>query len=205
MRSYAILIDAGFLKRKLGSKDSPVTAERILAFVNSLCNHERLRSMVLHRIYYYDAPPMADVIENPLSKKRVNLGETDITKNNKAMLDHLSRAPFFALRLGDVTMRGWKVAQRVLKTGNTDGFANVSANDIQPNIMQKGVDMRIGLDIASLTLKKHIDVIVLVTGDSDFVPVMKFARKEGAQLFLVTLNHSVKDTLIEHSDLILDV
>ena len=49
--------------------------------------------------------------------------------------------------------------------------------------------MRVGLDIASLTLKKQVDVIVLVTGDSDFVPAMKFARCEGAQLFLVTLGH----------------
>jgi uncharacterized LabA/DUF88 family protein len=30
------------------------------------------------------------------------------------------------------------------------------------------VDMRIGLDIASLTLKKLSSLIVLVTGDSDF-------------------------------------
>ena len=36
--------------------------------------------------------------------------------------------------------------------------------------------MRVGLDIASLTLKKQVEVIVLVTGDSDFVPAMKFAR-----------------------------
>ena len=40
--------------------------------------------------------------------------------------------------------------------------------------------MRVGLDIASLTLKKQVEVIVLVTGDSDFVPAMKFARREGA-------------------------
>ncbi|MCQ8102505.1 NYN domain-containing protein [Methylomonas sp. SURF-2] len=205
MRNYAILIDAGFLKRKLGSKESPVTANKIIDFVDRITRHERLHNLVLHRVYYYDAPPIMDVIENPLSKQRVNLGQTEMAKTNKALLDHLSRAPFFALRLGDVAMRGWKVPQRVLKNGDVTGIASVSANDIQPNIMQKGVDMRIGLDIASLTLKKHIDIVVLVTGDSDFVPVMKFARKEGAQLFLITLNHSVKEALIEHSDLILEI
>jgi uncharacterized LabA/DUF88 family protein len=55
---------------------------------------------------------------------------------------------------------------------------------IEPNIRQKGVDMRIGLDIASLTLKKQVQVIVLVTADSDFIPAMKFARREGAQLVI---------------------
>jgi len=70
---------------------------------------------------------------------------------------------------------------------------------------QQCVDMHIGLDVASLTLNKIADVIVLVTGDSDFVPVMKFARREGAQLFLVTLGHGVRESLEKHADLLLDV
>src|SRR6202142_516777 len=35
---------------------------------------------------------------------------------------------------------------------------------------KKGVDMRIGLDIAWLSLKRIVDSVVLVTGDSDFCP-----------------------------------
>ena len=65
--------------------------------------------------------------------------------------------------------------------------------------------MRIGLDIASLTLKKQVETIGLVTGDSDFVPAMKFARREGAQLFLVALGSQVTDEVREHADLMLDV
>jgi uncharacterized LabA/DUF88 family protein len=44
---------------------------------------------------------------------------------------------------------------------------------------QKGTDMRIGLDIASVAYKKQVDQIVLVAGDSDFVPAAKLARREG--------------------------
>ncbi len=65
--------------------------------------------------------------------------------------------------------------------------------------------MRVGLDIASPTLKKQVEVIVLVTGDSDFVPAMKFARREGAQLFLVALGHHVVDEMLEHADLMLEL
>ena len=54
---------------------------------------------------------------------------------------------------------------------------------------QKGVDIRIGLDIAWISLKRVVDVLVLVTGDSDFVPVMKFARKEGLKVYLETMGH----------------
>lgn len=64
--------------------------------------------------------------------------------------------------------------------------------------------MRIGLDIASLTLKKQVQLIVLVTADSDFVPAMKFARREGAQLVLVTLGHGIRSALREHADLVID-
>jgi uncharacterized LabA/DUF88 family protein len=65
--------------------------------------------------------------------------------------------------------------------------------------------MRLGLDIAALTLKRHVEALVLVAGDSDFVPAMKFARREGVQLYLVTLGHSVRATMLEHSDLVLDI
>lgn len=49
---------------------------------------------------------------------------------------------------------------------------------------QKGVDIRTGLDIARIAVKRIVDIIVLVTGDSDFVPVMKFARTEGIKVYL---------------------
>jgi uncharacterized LabA/DUF88 family protein len=81
----------------------------------------------------------------------------------------------------------------------------LAAADLEPNIQQKGVDMRIGLDIAALTMKGHADAIVLVAGDSDLVPAMKFARREGAQLYLVTLGHTVRTEMLEHADVVLDV
>ena len=45
----------------------------------------------------------------------------------------------------------------------------------------------------------------LEEGDSDFVPAMKFARREGAQIFLVTLGHSVREEMLEHADLRLEL
>lgn len=40
--------------------------------------------------------------------------------------------------------------------------------------------------------------------DSDFIPAMKFARREGAQLILVTLGHGVRPGLKEHADIVID-
>jgi uncharacterized LabA/DUF88 family protein len=64
--------------------------------------------------------------------------------------------------------------------------------------------MRIGMDIAALALKKQVQVIVLVTGDSDLIPAMKFARREGVQMVLVRLGQNVKEPMFDHADVVID-
>ena len=60
--------------------------------------------------------------------------------------------------------------------------------------------MRIGIDIASLTLKKQADTIILVSADSDFVPATKLARREGVEVILDPLWHTAHSDLHEHID-----
>lgn len=120
------------------------------------------------------------------------------------MFGELAKIPFVALRLGELTFNGWEVKETRLKK-TSEASLNITAEDLRPRIQQKGVDMRIGMDIAALALKQHAQIIVLVSGDSDFIPAMKFARREGCQLFLCTLGHRVKPAMLEHSDLLLDV
>lgn len=201
INKYAILIDAGFLKRKLGTQDDPVTSDRIIRFINSVIDSETLKNNQLYRIYYYDAPPLDSEKIKPLTnKEKVNFSASDVSQINIEILSELKRQDFYSLRLGECIFRGWSVKPQKIK--GTDSVT-ITADDIVPNINQKGVDMRIGLDIASLTLKQHVDRIVLVTGDSDFVPAMKFARREGAQLIVIHLDHGIKEDLLEHSDLVL--
>lgn len=73
-------------------------------------------------------------------------------------------------------------------------------SDVRLPLRQKGVDMKIGLDIASMTLKHQIDTIVLVTGDSDFIPAAKVARREGVEFILDPMWQSVEGGLMEHID-----
>jgi uncharacterized LabA/DUF88 family protein len=200
--SYAVLIDGGFVKHKLGSAKSPMTATVLSGFIEQIKSAPVLKDMRLHRVYYYDAQPSADVIAKPLGGGVLDFGKTDAFIRNKKLFADLIHIPFLALRMGEVAQNGWRISQKLLKTSAQT--VNITSSDLLPAIGQKGVDMRIGLDIASLTLKKQVQIIVLVTGDSDFVPAMKFARKEGAQLILVTLGHGIRETMREHSDLVLD-
>jgi uncharacterized LabA/DUF88 family protein len=42
----------------------------------------------------------------------------------------------------------------------------------------------------------------MITGDSDFVPVIKTARRSGIFVYLFTLGHNVKRELLENVDVL---
>jgi uncharacterized LabA/DUF88 family protein len=200
--SYAVLLDAGFLRRKLGTARNPADADRISAFAEEIAALPCLAGMRLHRIYFYDAKPLEIMSSIPLSGELVDFGASSTAARSKRLHAELLRKRFFALRFGELLHEGWRLKKEVISAAGPQ--VEIGSADFEPDIRQKGVDMRIGLDIASLTLKHHVDVVVLVTADSDFIPAMKFARREGAQLFLVTLGHGVRDGMREHADLVIE-
>jgi uncharacterized LabA/DUF88 family protein len=67
-------------------------------------------------------------------------------------------------------------------------------------VRQKGVDMRIAVDISSLAMKKQVNQIVLVSGDADFVPAAKLARREGVDFILDPMWGKIQPNLYEHID-----
>ena len=85
-------------------------------------------------------------------------------------------------------------------TAQAANWAQLQDWMVRLDLRQKGVDMRIGLDIASITLKRLASTIILVAGDADFVPAAKLARREGLQFILDPLWQSVSDDLFEHID-----
>ena len=76
----------------------------------------------------------------------------------------------------------------------------ITEDDFSFNADQKGVDMKIGLDIASLAYKEQVDQIILVSGDSDFVSAAKLARREGIDFILDPMFADIKSNLSEHVD-----
>ncbi|MBW8461291.1 NYN domain-containing protein [Acidovorax sp.] len=200
--NFAVLIDGGFAKRKLGNAKTPATADDFQRLVGAICATSELENMRLHRVYYYDSVPLESTEKKPLNGGVVEFSKDPLVARSKQLFLHLSRLPLMALRLGELSFNGWSIAARKLDRAPGEKF-EIVAGDLKPAITQKGVDMRIGMDIAALTLKKQAQVIVLVTGDSDFVPAMKFPRRECAQLYLAPLGHRIKETMYEHSDLVL--
>lgn len=63
--------------------------------------------------------------------------------------------------------------------------------------------MRIGLDIASLALKRLVTDVAVVTRDSDMVPAFKLARREGLRVHLDRLGVGRCEELCIHSDTVI--
>ena len=212
----AILIDGGFFVRRLPRLTDPAIlsdperADQVLAdLVDGHLKQLNLTAgtmnpySLLYRCFFYDAPPYTEQGHLPVSKRAVNYAKSPRAVFQLALLEHLRNHSDFALRLGEVRRRRqWIITEKAQKDllAGRRAAADLTDDDFTPGFQQKAVDMRIGLDIASLTLKKQADTIVLVTGDSDFVPAARLARREGARVILDTLWQRVTADLFEHID-----
>ena len=218
----AILLDGGFYLKRLASVRRDLDVSDPQAVVDSIQQlvdghlrqinevyHYPNPAQLLYRCFFYDAPPYAKKAHLPVSGRTINYAKSEQSQFRSKLLALLRNQPNFALRLGEVIKPGdadWilnpSVQKRLLRGDIT--VSDLKDSDFTANLRQKGVDMRIGLDIASLTLKKFVSIIVLVSGDSDFVPAARLARREGVTVFLDPLRQSVPPDLSEHVDQMMD-
>lgn len=200
---YAVLIDGGFVLKKLqqANKRFP-TADDIENLCSSIVARSEFAEYELLRNYFYHATPATGILVNPLDGSSIDLSGTRIHSQHESLLDRLELKPNFSVRLGEIVTNEWRLGSAAMKSLMQSPRA-VEPGDLVPNISQKGVDLRIGLDIARLALRELVRSIVVVTGDSDLVPAFKFARREGVRVFLECLGHGVRRDLRAHVDIVL--
>lgn len=161
------------------------------------------RDRELYRIFFYDCPPLTKRAQNPISKKGFDFGNTDEAKFRSALHEELKRSRKVALRLGRIADDGhWSIkpSQIKLLLNKKITVDDLAETDVRYEARQKGVDMKIGLDISSLAYKKAVDQIILIAGDSDFVPAAKLARREGIDFILDPMWNHINPDLHEHID-----
>ena len=206
----AILIDGGFYRKRAkfqwGKKEPKDRANELYAYCMTHIrdyfdfNQERY----LYRIFYYDCPPLEKTVFHPLLQKNISFKHRETLEWTNTFFSELKTKRKVALRLGTLSddRAGFNISTDKLKK-LCSGKINVNdltENDFSINFEQKGVDMRIGLDIASLAFKKQVQQIILISGDSDFVPAAKLARREGIDFILDPMGADIKDDLFEHID-----
>lgn len=203
----AILVDGGFYRQRAhylnGAKSPKERADELNAYcMRHLQNKYEHRQ--LYRIFYYDCPPSAKNVYNPLTGRSENLGKSDLYSWMNDFLNELKHHRKFALRLGSLSENQlyYKISQDATKKllSKAKTIEDLEQSDLELNMEQKGVDMRIGIDISSLSYKRLINQIILISGDSDFVPAAKHARREGIDFILDPMGAHIKDDLFEHID-----
>lgn len=199
---YAILMDGGFVKKKIKQRinNFPTVAD-IRAEIARIKRHPALNNCTLLRIYFYDAPPASGNMTNPIDQSKVRLDVHPEHSKNISLHQQLEVEPDFALRMGESAIHGWTIGNMAVKS-LAKNPRPLTAQDMVPNIEQKGVDLRIGLDIARLALREMVSAIVVVTGDSDLIPAFKFARREGCRVYLDHMGHGVRRELKVHADIV---
>jgi uncharacterized LabA/DUF88 family protein len=204
MIKTAILIDGGWFCRIL-AKLSPF-AGKPAPTAGQVVKNARLPlkpDETLYRIFFYDCPPFAGTVKNPITCKQTNYASSKYYASRTKFLHEIGQHDFVAMRLGELKMRGWNF-ESTFKTAMLSATPPVPMPplDVYPNLEQKGVDMRIGIDVASLSLKRIVERIILLSGDTDLIPAMKLARREGLQVYVVEIDPSfpISKQLIEDSD-----
>lgn len=161
-----------------------------------------IESNEFYRIFFYDCPPLTKRTQLPISKRAIDLSRTDTAQARLAIHDELLTARKVALRLGRLNDKfGWRPKPEAVERWLRDPTAFApSDDDFEIDTVQKGVDMRLGLDVASMAFKQQVDQIVIVAADADFVPAAKLARREGIDVVLDPMGGTPAKDLIAHVD-----
>lgn len=217
----AVLVDGSFFikrllffRRKFFGQAPELTGEQMAKVLTSavkkhLHSNTSGISYHLHRIYYYDSPPLDIKVHYPLPDKAgENRKVKDYKKDpqtilRKAFLASLKKKRKVAVRLGTTKHeKKWKLSDHATQAiiEGKKSFDMLKNSDFYYEVRQKGVDIKLGIDIASLAHEKHVDKILLIAGDSDFVPAAKLARVHGIDFVLDPLWNNIDPGLHEHID-----
>lgn len=202
-KKIAVLIDGGYLEKifkdKCSTKENPrhFQPDDVIKIAKKVPIEGEEE---IFRIYFYNAPPFKEVLINPLSGKIEDHSKSFLCTVMERFHRELSEKEFVALRLGNCRHAGWTLPDEVIEGIRTGAVTGVDKLSLKPKFQQKAVDMKIGLDVALLAIKKVVDRVALITADNDFIPAMKFARKEGLQVVLIQVAERLTSDMKAHAD-----
>ena len=167
----AVLIDGGFFVKRF-NQSRTMTGAEVADKLYTIAHSHVGKENILYRIFYYDCHPFNKKMHNPISKKCIDFKNSQEFKFRTDLIECLKKKRKVALRLSDLKEGEWNIYPNKVK--------ELLANKIE--------------------LKGFVDRIVLISGDSDFVPAAKLARREGIDFILDSMGANVESNLFEHID-----
>lgn len=180
MPKIAILVDGGFFSKAVGQALRVRWPLADVIYRNALLL--KAADEELLRIFYYDSRPYRGKQTNPVSQQVIDFGTSPAAIARDRFLQELGQMDYVALRCGEVKARGWILKEGYVNSLSVGTPRAPTAADYEVVFEQKGVDMRIGIDVATLALNRHVDRIVIASNDTDLIPAFKLARRHGVQV-----------------------
>jgi uncharacterized LabA/DUF88 family protein len=186
----AILLDGDFTRRLLTRRihHRPSVPE-----LEVFCTSILKPGETLTKTYFYDCPPFDERRPLPVSRDVCDFSKTEVFTQAMEFQECLKQNPFFVYRSGHLSFDGWTLTdasvKKLMKTPRP-----LIDNDFDPVLTQKQVDMKIGLDVAKLSLGGHVGRILLATSDADFIPAIHFARANKVEVVLISDVAAVRRT-----------
>jgi uncharacterized LabA/DUF88 family protein len=208
MTKVAIFIDLTFFLIRYGKILAPAgatldAAEAAQEIENIALAHLSSPRDELFKIFVYDCRPLGKKAHNPITKRPIDFSRTRTFAFRTQLLSELIQMRKVALRLGELAdRRGWLLRPEVTRQLLAGALQphDLKETDVTYDVQQKGVDTKMALDIAGLAYKRLVDRTILITGDSEFVPAAKLARREGIDVILAPLWATITPSLNEHID-----
>ena len=213
MTKTAVLVDGAFYRKRAkflrGERPPAQRANELYAYCMGHIRDERTdpafhEDRELYRIFYYDCLPLKKTVYHPFLKRGIDFGRSETYHWSEDFFNELKKKRKVAVRMGELSDANahFELDAEKLKLllSGSISMDDLREEDFRISFEQKGVDMRIGIDIASLTYKKQVSQIILIAGDSDFVPAAKMARREGIDFILDPMEATIKNSLFEHID-----
>ena len=201
--STAILVDAAYFLyrvRRVYNIDFRDPAQVANTLYRMCLDH--VADSELYRILVYDCKPLDKKSHHPITNEFIDFSKLPGSIFRQEFHNCLKRKRKVALRLGYLSGHNWIIKPDITKEllNNAVSINDLEHSDVEYDIHQKGVDIKIGLDIASLAYKRMVKQIILISGDGDFVPAAKLARREGVDVVLDPMWGNINPSLHEHID-----
>ena len=154
MIKTAILVDGAFYRKRaynlFGDKTPAERAKELSTYCHRHISEEK-EGATLYRVFYYDCPPSSKKVYHPILQKAIDLSKTTDYTWAIDFFKELKHQRKFALRLGRLAEEQAHynikpdVIRKLLSGSRT--LEQLKEQDFFLSMSQKGVDMRIGVDI----------------------------------------------------------
>lgn len=206
----AILVDGPFFIRRIRQifpssvhHDAKVMADLVWRLSAAHLFERNQPKRHLFRIFFYDTPVFTQRVTLPVSRQQIDLSKSKEGQFRVAFQRQLQRKRKLAVKLGEAREADtWKLNEDALADllGKRITVDDLADEDFTPDSHPKGIELRMGVDLATLAYKRQVQQVVLLTGDGAFSSAAELLRHEGVDVVLDPMWQNISEDLFSYID-----